>query len=361
MAHLEFDDVEGGEGYGYGTYDAPPSVSAVQRLINVAGALTTVAVVIGVGVWGYKIAVRDANGIPVVRALEGPMRVAPVQPGGSIADHQGLSINQIAAVGAAAPLPEQIVLAPVPTGLTPEDAAGLAPPPTPADTAAPTLTADPEATVLAALAAPADSDPVADALVAAMAPAAPTGDAGADVLSLADMLAAGATPLSALSGDDQAADPVDTAALVPGAEFQEAVAEGGVARSLRPLARPAALQADVARASGDPVAAAVADAVAGALAVAVAEVDPASLKAGDRLVQLGAFDDMETARAEWDRLAGRFGELMSSKGRVIQSAQSGGRTFYRLRAHGFEDEADARRFCSALLAEDAACIPVAIR
>ena len=46
---------------------------------------------------------------------------------------------------------------------------------------------------------------------------------------------------------------------------------------------------------------------------------------------------------------------------VVQSAQSGGRTFYRLRAHGFAGEDDARRFCAALLAENAACIPVAQR
>ena len=38
---------------------------------------------------------------------------------------------------------------------------------------------------------------------------------------------------------------------------------------------------------------------------------------------------------------------MVGKLRVIQTAESGGRTFYRLRAAGFADEADARRFCSA--------------
>ena len=43
---------------------------------------------------------------------------------------------------------------------------------------------------------------------------------------------------------------------------------------------------------------------------------------------------------------------------MIQKAQSGGRTFYRLRAHGFEDLADARRFCALLVAEGPDCIPV---
>jgi hypothetical protein len=52
---------------------------------------------------------------------------------------------------------------------------------------------------------------------------------------------------------------------------------------------------------------------------------------------------------------------MQGKSRVIQKAQSGGRTFYRLRVAGFDDISDARRFCSALLAEKAACIPVKMR
>jgi hypothetical protein len=44
---------------------------------------------------------------------------------------------------------------------------------------------------------------------------------------------------------------------------------------------------------------------------------------------------------------------------VIEAAQSGGRTFYRLRAHGFATDEDARRFCAALKAEETDCIPVA--
>ncbi|WP_143542850.1 SPOR domain-containing protein, partial [Cereibacter azotoformans] len=108
-------------------------------------------------------------------------------------------------------------------------------------------------------------------------------------------------------------------------------------------------------------AAAATPAAAPAAAVAATEVDASTLPAGTRLVQLGAFDDADSARREWDKLASRFGALITDKGRVVQTAQSGGRTFYRLRASGFADEGEARRFCSALLAEDTACIPVALR
>jgi len=96
-------------------------------------------------------------------------------------------------------------------------------------------------------------------------------------------------------------------------------------------------------------------------AVTPREIDPATLAIGTRLVQLGAFDDEAGARTEWARLQTKFGDLMADKSLVIQAAQSGGRTFYRLRAHGFAGEDDARRFCAALVAENAPCIPAAHR
>jgi hypothetical protein len=97
------------------------------------------------------------------------------------------------------------------------------------------------------------------------------------------------------------------------------------------------------------------------VAPAQREVDANALPAGTRLAQRGAYDSPEIARAEWDRLNATFGDYMLGKQRVIQMASSGGRTFYRLRAMGFEDLSDARRFCSALVARNADCIPVVTR
>ena len=111
-------------------------------------------------------------------------------------------------------------------------------------------------------------------------------------------------------------------------------------RSLRPQVRPASFA---------PVTAQVEPSL---------DIDPADIPAGTRLVQLGAYDSAEVARAEWERIAGRFDSFMDGKQRVVQKAEKAGRTFYRLRAHGFDDVADARRFCSALVAQNAACIPV---
>ena len=294
----------------------------LQRRINLAGGLTSLALVVGLGVWGYKLAVRDVNGVPVIQAMDGPMRIAPSDPGGEIADNQGLAVNTVAAVGIAAPPPEKLVLAPRPVELAAEDTPGLGATPMPglSEASAPTelLTGNPD---LALAAAPAteSANPTEVAVDAALAEA------------------LGEIP------DDVAA--TDDVALPEG--LTEPAPEGAITMSPRPKPRPVAREA---------VAAPVPEE---ALAMAAAnEVDPATIAPGTRLVQFGTFDTAEEARAEWVRLQGRFGELMAAKAMVVQPAESGGRTFYRLRAHGFDGEDDARRFCSACVSENAVCSPV---
>ncbi|MFZ1470217.1 MAG: SPOR domain-containing protein [Paracoccaceae bacterium] len=288
-----------------------------QRMVQLAGAGASVALVLGLAVWGYKLAVRDISGVPIIHATAGSMRIAPEEPGGSVADHQGLAVNEVAAMGGVAPPADRLVLAPKPVDLSLEDVAGLAGAVAAAD-------AD---LVPARLDQPADLVPL-------------TGDGTDPAVSAA---------LSAALGLDDAVDDaldevgVETASL----DAQGLPApEGAITRSLRPMPRPSH--------DGAPAAAATAP-------ITAVEVDPATLAPGTRLVQFGAFDSDKEARAEWVRLAGRFGDLMAGKSMVIQAAESGGRTFYRLRALGFESEDDARRFCSALVTESTNCIPVAHR
>ena len=281
---------------------APPN--PMQRWINLAGAATSVALICGVVVWGYKLAVRDVSGVPVIRAMEGPARIAPEDPGGDLARHVGLSVNAVAGTGTAAPAPNQVALAPDLVDLTDEDV----PMGDIAALAVPEVQAEPEAQV----------EPVAFEPPAADTPA----EAAPDIA---------------------AAEVKVIPASVP-----------GVSRSPRPMARPAR----------DLVAEAAAQAVAGSFgdpAPVSVDIDPASLPEGTRLAQLGAFDSVDLAKAEWGRVAERFETLMDGKKRVIQEASSGGRTFYRLRVQGFTDVAEARRFCAALQAEQTNCIPALVR
>lgn len=291
MADLDYDHFD--DGYAA----AEPRFARFSQL---GGAALSVALILGGVVWGYKLAMRDVTGIPVIRAVGGPMRVAPTNPGGSETSHQGLAVNAVAAAGTALPLPETLVLAPKPMELADEDIAGMDP-----------------------------LEPAGGAEVAA------TSAAVAEI-----------APVTAL-------EPAALPQPVP--EALPATQEDAVAAA---LAEALGLEEPAAATNGDVVASL--DAVSETSAPA-AEIAYDTIAPGTLLVQLGAFDDQDKARAEWARLSANFAELMGGKSLVIQPAQSGGKTFYRLRAHGFASDDDTRRFCTAMLAENATCIPVAQR
>ena len=301
------------------------AAAKVQRTVNIAGALTSLALVVGLGIWGYKLAVRDVNGVPVIQAMEGPMRIAPADPGGEIADHQGLAVNDVAEAGVATPTPDKLILAPRPMELAAEDSSGLIGPMQPGltEASAPTAILTPDPDLALAAAPPTESaDPTEVAIDAALA------EALGEVPDVAE------------------GDPVALSATDPAAPMiEEPAPEGAILVSVRPKARPGS-RAEVAAPAEM------------ATLPAANEIDPATITAGTRLVQFGTFDTADEARAAWALLQGRFGELMTEKAMVVQPAESGGRTFYRLRAHGFDGEDDARRFCSVFVAQEATCIPV---
>ena len=324
--------------YGEFAETVPPGASRTMRaaaLINYGGAALSLALIVGVGVWGYKLVMRDVTGIPVVRAMEGPMRVAPGDPGGNVALYAGLSVNAVAAMGEAAPPEDVLVLAPRQTDLSAAD-----------------LTVQPDAEAGEVMGEPATSDAVVTP-VGLTDPAAASAPLTAEqVLALADQIAGTIAPMSALAeGTDapvtMSVNGVDTAAI---ADIVPA-AVPGVSTSLRPSVRPTDVVADATAPA----------AVAAPIAAPIAEVTTATIAAGTALVQLGAFESPAIAGNEWQRLDIKFAEYMSDKQQLIQKAESGGKTFYRLRASGFADLSEARRFCSALVAENAACIPVVVR
>ena len=314
------------------TRDPYPGPSAMRTgsVVSYAGAGLSLALMVGVGIWGYNLIMRDVSGVPVVRAAAGEMRMLPEQPGGSVALNAGLAVNELVAEGEAAPPEDRLVLAPGQVDLEDEDLdVALADPAEPADAAE---SAAPVETAEAAPEQPMTAE---------------------EILALADEIAAGIEPLAPA---EEAEEVAEVQLSVTGAADAEApgvipASVPGVVRSLRPAARPARPLAAV-----QPVSAAPAPEQ-----VVQASLTTEDIPVGTRLVQLGAYESAEIAASEWQRLSGRFGDYMGDKDRVIQRATSAGRTFYRLRAMGFADLSDARRFCSALVAEGADCIPVVVR
>lgn len=321
-----------------------------QTWVRGAGALTSVALIVGLGVWAYDLAVRDVRGVPVIQALEGPARTAPENPGGELASYQGMAVNEIAADGTAGGPADRLTLAPRADDLTAEDQpmGALA---ASAENTAPAQPAVPEMTP-------------ADATESAARPLLPgTGEEAPVLASLtpAEPLPDGLT--DTIAADADGAGTEDPAMPAPSVDAIPADVPG-VAQSLRPASRPVGASAGGEAVPYDAIAEAAAAAVAealGAPAPGPLDVTASTLAEGTRLVQIGAYPDEAQARLEWDRTAARFGALMDGKRRVIESAVSGGETFYRLRVEGFADLEEARRFCAAFKAEGAECVPTAVR
>ncbi|PRY80429.1 sporulation related protein [Yoonia maritima] len=293
-------------------------VSRTNNMMNFAGAGLSLALILGVSFWGYKLIMRDVSGIPVVRAMEGEMRVLPDNPGGAVASHTGLSVNEVAALGEVGGPEDRLVLAPTTSGLAQED-----------------LDAQPVAEAGEMRATAAVADPSAT-LASADVPELATMEVD-EILALADQIAAGADPI--IDEETTTADTISAA--VP-----------GVSRSLRPIIRPASLRVVAASA---PVPAAPAATNSDEVAVSTT-----NFAAGTNLVQLGAFPSPELAATQWALIEGRFDTLIDGKDRVIQVSDQSSGTWYRLRASGFADRAEARRFCAALEAEGADCIAVVV-
>lgn len=319
MAAIEFDE------YDYGGDRPEGGVFALA--LNWTGAFLSILLIAGLATWGWKLWVRDVSGVPVVRALEGPMRVAPEDPGGLASEYQGLSVNRIAEERTDDSMAERVVLAPQPNVLDEDEdlpMAELAPAPELDSTAAfddtpMFLSSEDRAAELVELAPEFLPDSSEDnQLMTAPAEPQPSATDLAVAAALAD---------------------IDLVETMPGVDANPGVP----AVTPRPLIRPENLQ----RVSYMPAS----NGLSG-------EIDPATIPSGTRLVQLGAYGNAEVAREAWQTAMARFGDYMVGKERVVQQAQTGGRTFFRLRAMGFEDLSDARRFCAVLVADGANCIPV---
>jgi len=47
-----------------------------------AGAIASIALIVGIALWTYRLGVRDAQDVPIIQAMAGPAKIAPKDPGG---------------------------------------------------------------------------------------------------------------------------------------------------------------------------------------------------------------------------------------------------------------------------------------
>ena len=281
-----------------------------RRWVSIGGAVSSVALVLGLAYWGYALAVRDVTGVPVMRAATGAMRIAPADPGGEQALNQGLTVNAVAALGTSAKSADTIMLAPMSVALQPDDLPVL-----PVESASPQDTSTQTPAV----------EPSAISATAVEA----TAVEPAPVLTQDSVDAAVAAALAEGSGTETASD---------------------TSPVLRPMPRPVEGGGTTVQADDTAVAAS-----------GLLETDANAIPTGAILAQFDAYETEDLARAKFSDLQQRFGGVMAGKSMVVQPVESNGRTIYRLRAYGLTSEDDARNFCAALQSEGTECVPVAQR
>ena len=234
------------------------------------------ALVAALGLWSFRLGTRDASEVPIIKAMAGPARVEPANPGGVQAAHQGLEVNSVLA-GRPAPMPRDLPAArPEPALLQAEDAAQ-----------------------------------------------------GELVLAAPAILAG-----QVLGEDgDLPMPPQEDTALAPGLPLGDAAA---AAAGPRPRNRPAnivAARAKPAAAAPKPAEAKVVEAKAEApkpaptkVASAAPAAEAAGVRPGARLVQLGAFDSEEITRQAWSQLVAKYPDLLSSKNLFVERTTANARS-----------------------------------
>ena len=302
--------------------EIPPAASGgrVQRMFGgmarIVGAILSVALVVAIAYWAFKLGQRDAAELPVIKAQQGEARIRPENPGGAEIDNQGLAVNEVLARSEPTAVETTAELAPEPETIPP----------------APEPVAEPEpATATAVEVTPAT--PISEQPLLSELPTenGATEDAVSPDALLDDLVA------SVLSESDNPAPVVD----------MERPARRGEMLASTPAEPEADAETETAPAENT--------------GIVEAAVPLTLVQTGDRLIQLGIFSSEDEANAEWVRLREEHADLLGDKELYIERRETGARVFYRLRVLPFESLDDARGICTALVGRDEQCIAVTAR
>ena len=96
-------------------------IGMLKLIVNWAGALLSIIILITLIIWGFSLNVSDTAEIPVVKAKIKELRVVSEEPGGQIVNYQGFSVNNVQEQGKAQSAATRIILAPEPIKLIEED------------------------------------------------------------------------------------------------------------------------------------------------------------------------------------------------------------------------------------------------
>ena len=285
-------------------------------IFSIFGAVISLNLILWAGYWTYNIISRDINGIPIVAAQPGPLRVAPDTPGGIEAENIELAVTKIASQELP-PNPKAVELAPSTEKLTPDDLTIF-------QAIRQKKIIDRQAAlnnqVHLGVIEPNLSKEISFEPVNTV-----TNTANYSITENQSELVAAALAL----------------ALKPSADnlIGNAVAQNKF-KQIKPRSRPGSLPK-----------------VSMANTETVIRPPLTSVETGLAVVQFGTFATETVAFEEWDRLSKNLSVILDGRPKYVERIKRNGNEIYRLRLGGFVNIDDASRFCSAVISQEN-CVPV---
>lgn len=264
-----------------------PGTSLRTSLVNWAGALTSIVFFLGMGVWGYRLMVRDVTEIPVIKAASADWKKRPDDPGGKIVQNEDAAVHQVPSGGVAGAADGQADPAAKPQG--------------------------------------AEDHKIAIAVVPKPLPR------------------PAQTPPGQTSPGPKAENPGAKPAQPQAGENSEGGSELAVLTSIRPMPRPERPKVQIVNSIIIPDHAQVKTEAKESFG------HLAEIKAGTWVVQIGDFNSESNALVALDFINSQNDGILAGSGKVVQPVLSPESNKVRLRVTGFEGESDTQRTCDALL------------
>ena len=285
-------------------------------IFSIFGAVISLNLILWAAYWTYNIISRDINGIPIVAAQPGPLRVAPDTPGGIEAENIELAVTKIASQELP-PNPKAVELAPGTEKLTPDDLT--------------IFQAIKQKKIIDRQAALNNQihlgviEPNLSKEISLEPVNTVTNTANYSITENQSELVAAALAL----------------ALKPSADnlIANAVAQNKF-KQIKPRLRPGSL-------------------LEASVSTTETVIRPAlaSVETGLAVVQFGTFATETVAFEEWDRLSKNLSVILDGRPKYVERIKRNGNEIYRLRLGGFVNIDDASRFCSAVISQEN-CVPV---
>ena len=323
----------------YDDYDAeadrPSRFGRIRSAVSTAiGALVAMALLMALGIWFYRLGVRDAQNVPIIRAAMEPEKVRPTDPGGLVAPHQEIESYEVA--GSQPTASAAAVVATQPPQPKPEDLpmAALQP-------AGDQETATPETqtpVVIQPLPSAEGTAQNGEPVQANEAGDTPEAPADGQQLALSDQTLSDPQPdqQQVEVEPDQSTAETEAEPEFPGAT------KFAPARSPVAAPRPANVEARI---------------VAAVATEQQTQLDLVKAAASSPVqIQLAADPNEQAIRAKWLKIRKANEDLLHNRALAIQTTVSGGTTFYRLRIGPFDSAAEARSVCQALKGRGQDCI-----